>query len=176
MVTAPEALAVIGAAITDPWLLIDEQDRVLEFNAAFRTLFPRSVARKLSQSTAQELFSRDAFEPGGWFHLARSTSGAARLDELTAQIGEEHLRIIVSALPAPLDPGRSGTLIVLRNVTDEARVQERYKRLVEEAERERAEIKESLAARTREVLAANERLNALERELSRLKRSAGGSP
>src|SRR5439155_24304482 len=102
--------------------------------------------------------------------VACHEGGPIRLDELEAEVGGEKVRLITAAAPVDLPGGAKGALIVLRNVTDDARVQERYQKMVEEAEALRRDLAERLSLRTRDLLAANAELNRLEKEIGRLKR------
>lgn len=170
MADVVEALKILGPAFLDAWYVVDDQDRIVDFNAAFHALFPRPMARKLKTLTCREALT---LPPCGGAQCLRQTciaSGPSRLDELEAQVGNEKLRVIINAVPIPLPEGKTGALIVLRNVTDDARVQSQYQHMLEGAKEEKREMEEKLSSRTRELLAANTELNRLEREIARLKR------
>jgi hypothetical protein len=166
-----EALKLLGPAFLDAWYVVDAQDRIIDYNPAFHALFPRAVARRLKSMTCREA---SVLGPcGGELGCLRercTSTGPLRLDELEVQLGEEKLRLIVSAVPLPLGEGKVGSLIVLRNVTDDARVQAQYQQLIDGAQREMQELEDRIDARTRDLLAANAELNRLEREIARLKR------
>jgi PAS domain-containing protein len=170
MADVVEALKILGHAFLDAWYVVDDEDRIIDFNPAFFALFPRAVGRKLKGMTCRDAV---ALPPCAGAQCLRQTcvaSGPSRLDELEAQIADEKLRLIINAVPLPLPDGKTGALIVLRNVTDDARVQAQYQQMLEGAKEEKREMEEKLSARTRDLLAANSELNRLEREIARLKR------
>ncbi len=167
---ALQALSVLGAGFIDPWYVVDDQDRIIEYNAAFHALFPRAVGRKLKTQTCRDALSMSACAGEKCLRKTCQSTGAIRLDEVEAKIGETEYRLVLSAVPLDLGQGKIGALIVLRDVTDEARVLERYQELMEAVEAKRRELQDQLDARTRDLLLANHELNRLEQELARLKR------
>lgn len=170
MTDVVEALKILGPAFLDAWYVVDDQDRIIDYNAAFHALFPRAVARKLRGMTCREVMFLPPCAGRRCLRETCTASGPCRMDELEAEVGGERLRLIISAVPVPLPEGKVGALIVLRNVTDDARVQAQYQQLLDGAKEEKREMEEKLSARTRELLTANSELNRLERELARLKR------
>jgi hypothetical protein len=170
MADVVEALKILGPAFLDAWYVVDDQDRIIDFNSAFHALFPRSVARKLKSMSCREAVGLAPCAGEQCLRQICTASGPSRLDELEAQIGSEKLRLIINAVPLPFPEGKTGALIVLRNVTDDARVQAQYQQMIEGAKEEKREMEEKLGARTRDLLAANDELNRLEREIARLKR------
>ena len=165
-----DALKTLGPAFIDAWYVVDDQDRIIDYNPAFHALFPRSVARKLKGLTCRDASAEGPCRSQGCLREKCASSGALRLDELEAQFGDEQLRLIISAVPLPLGDGRHGALIVLRNVTDDARVQSQYQKLIDGAQNEMQDLEERIDGRTRDLLSANAELNRLEREIARLKR------
>ncbi len=168
----PDALELIGPVLTDPWYVVDGEDRIIAFNAAFHALFPRPLARRLKGLRCTEALPLPPCAQEGTClrQQACARAGPVRLEEQDFQLGERALRWVVSAVPLPLPSGEQGALIVLRDVTDEAQLQQRYQALVQSVEQERAGLQQLLDERTRELLAANDELNRLERELAALRR------
>jgi len=165
-----DALKILGPAFIDAWYVVDEQDRIIDYNPAFHALFPRAVARKLKGLSCRDASANGPCATQGCLRERCAASGALRLDELEARFSEELLRLIISVVPLQLSGGRLGALIVLRNVTDDARVQSLYQKLIDGAQNEMQDLEERIDARTRDLLAANAELNRLEREIARLKR------
>lgn len=166
-----EALKVVGPGILDPWYVVDGEDRIVDFNPAFHALFPRPVGRKLKGMGCRDVAVLPRCH--GSEQCLRASchaSGPMRLDEVDAVIGSRPIRVVVSATPVRLADGGTGALIVLRDVTDEARIQAQYRELSEAARQEQKALQEAVEARTRDLLAANQTLNALEREIARLRR------
>ncbi|HVE81543.1 MAG TPA: ATP-binding protein [Myxococcales bacterium] len=116
--------------ISDAFYIVDADDRIVSYNVAFRNMFPRSMVRSLREARCRDA----AFLPchGGQCLRERcAVEGAIRLDEIETTItnaqGEpESLRLIVTAGPVTLPSGQPGTMIILRDVTDEARIQAKY--------------------------------------------------
>lgn len=165
-----EALKLFGPVLTDAWFVVDEQDRIVALNAAFHQLFPRAIARNLKSMTCCEAVSLPTREGDRCLRRLCVSGGPFRLSEIDAEVGGQKLRLVISAVPLAFAPEKVGALIVLRDVTADARVQARYRELVDGMERQRRELEERLEARTRDLLSANEELNRLERELARLRR------
>ena len=163
-----EKLERIGSVIIDPYMVVDAELNILDFNGAFRSLFPRQVSRRLKKIRCCDALSLDICASGCIARAAWSKGQNVRLDEITGVIpatGEE-VRLIGSATPICDSAGKQiATLVIYRNVTDEAKVQAKYKTMLEEATRERQELEEELRGRTRELLDSNETINRLEQEL-----------
>jgi hypothetical protein len=170
---ALEALALLGPAISDPWVVVDDQEKILEFNSAFFALFPRSTGRNLKKLSCTEVAKLPGCGTGQCLRARCETEGAFRLDEVDVEVGADKLRLIISAAPLTLASGKIGALLVLRNVTDDAKVQQRYQRMVEEGERARVRLETELDSRSRELLGTNEELTRLEEELARLRKLLG---
>ncbi|MDQ3262154.1 MAG: PAS domain-containing protein [Myxococcota bacterium] len=159
------AVRSLGAAMLDPWVAVDAEDRIVEHNALFRELFPREVARELVGRTCGELLRLSATAR----ELA-AAEGPVRLDEQEAEVHGSRLRLIVSAAPLALEGDRPGTLLILRNVTEEARIQASYQQLEDTTRRQCEDLEQRLDERTRDLLTANDLINRLEGELARYKR------
>ncbi len=159
------AVKSLGAAMLDAWVAVDAEDRIVEHNALFRELFPREVGRELVGRTCGELLRLSATPR----ELA-AAEGPVRLDEQEAEVYGSRLRLIVSAAPLTLEGDRPGTLLILRNVTDEARIQAGYQQLEDTTRRQCEDLEQRLDERTRDLLTANDLINRLEGELARYKR------
>lgn len=170
MADALEVLKALGPALMDAWYVVDESDRIVEFNSVFHAMFPRAVARTLKGAECRRTLDLPPCRGDRCLRRACAESGSMRLDEVDVELGGERLRLIIGASPITLPGGGKGAVVVLRNVTDEARVQTRYQEMLEQAERERRELDQRVAARTKELLAANDVVTRLEQELAELKR------
>lgn len=165
-----EAVRKLGVAVLDAWVVVDAEDKILEHNALFRELFPRSVGRGLVGRSCRDTLQLSCCAGARCVRALCEEAGSVRLDEQEAEISGEKLRFIVGASKVELEAGRTGTLIVLRNVTEEARVQAGYQQLEDSTRRQCEELEERLDERTRDLLMANDLINRLERELARYKR------
>lgn len=168
MQTVLEKLRQIGGAIIDPYLVIDREHNILDFNGAFYSLFPRQVARRLKKMKCCEALKLDICEERCLGLEAMKKGQSLRYDEVAGIIAEsgEALRLIGSATALSDAQGRTvAALVIYRNVTDVAKVQAKYKSMLEEAGSERQVLQERLQARTRELLEANALANRLEQAL-----------
>jgi transcriptional regulator with PAS, ATPase and Fis domain len=165
-----KAIKVVLSAISDPWFLVDEEDRIIEFNGAFHALQAPEVARSLRNRSCKEVAKLGPCAQPQCLRQLCNAEGPIRLAEIPAEMGGRKMQMIVSAVPVPLAKGTQGALIVLRDVSDLARIQTEYRQLKDELSAIRSELEERLAARTRDLLASNEELNRLEKEIARMKR------
>ena len=160
-----EAVRNLGVALLDPWCVVDAEDRIGEHSPSFRDLFSRQTARRLTELTLKEALglSTTALKQG-------ASEGPLRLHEQEAELEGQPRRFHLGAVPVSLEGGTQGTLLLFRDVTEEARLQTRYQQLEEQARRSKEELEQELDERTRDLLTANDLINRLERELARYKR------
>lgn len=177
MSTLLERIEAIGAALLDPWLVVDGERRVLAFNRHFRALFDRATARRLPGSTCCAHLALAPCQGGGQCLalLALADDTPVRLDEIEAELVAEGERrtLIVSAngLHDPETGEGPYALLVLRDVSDLADMQRKYRELNEVRAAERAGLDQTLRAQTLALKAAHQALNARQEELNRLRRS-----
>lgn len=162
-----ELIRSLQGAFLDAWVVVDTQGTIVAFNRAFFTVFPRRIARKLEGTVLEEVleftFSEASLHPAAEC-LERGTN--VRYDEVEGCYdGGDTLNFIVCATPLGPADARTGALVVLRNVTDEAAIQSKYRDMIGEESDERADLRDVLARRTRELLAANDQLNTMQEEL-----------
>ncbi|HYV49287.1 MAG TPA: ATP-binding protein [Myxococcaceae bacterium] len=143
----------LSALIIDAYYIVDADDRIVSYNMAFRNMFGRAMMR-----TLREARCRDAsFLPchGGQCLRERcAAEGAIHLYELettaTDQKGNPvQLRLNVTAGPVTLPNGQPGTMIILRDVTDEAAIQAKYQKaqaVQQQLERQRREALAQMVA------------------------------
>ncbi len=166
----------IGAAIVDPWVVVGADRTVRAFNPAYRALFDRARARKLLGSACCEHLTLGVCQ-GGSHCLARRclTEGHQRYDEIDGQLADEPeaRTLIASAAPVPGDDGPVA-LMVLRDVSDAADVQRKYRHMLDEAARERARLEQAIGRRTKELKDAHMALNRLQQELVRFRKGLFG--
>lgn len=157
-----ESVRRLGVAVIDPWCAVDPEERLLEHSPAFRELFSREEGRKLVGRRLSELVGPEVAESV----LRGLADGPRRLHEQEVALGGGRRRFLLGA--APLEDG--GAVLFLRDVTEEAQLQERYQKMEEQIRRTREELEVELDERTRDLLTANDLINRLERELARYKR------
>jgi len=165
-----EQWKALGVAALDAWVVVDAEDRIVAHNPLFRDLFPRAVGRELVGMRSAEAIRLSS--PAGEKALPTLCSAGqpVRLDEQEAEIAGTRLRFIVGAAPLALEAEKSGTLVILRNVTEEARIQASYQQLEDTTRRQCEDLERRLDERTRDLVTANDLINRLEQELARFKR------
>ena len=169
----PSPLGRLAAVIPDPWFVVDLERNLREWNQAFRALFPRAVARDLGSKRCYEVLRLAICETDCIALRAVEKDDVIRLDQVPGCIVEtgEEVTLLASATPITgEDEASVGALVVYRNVTDDSRVQHKYKALLEEESELRRDLEARLRERTRQMLEANEESSRLELELSALRK------
>lgn len=110
-------IRILGSALFDAWFLVDDHDRILDFNPAFHALFPRSIARNLKLRKYGEVLKLTTDESCSLRDKCIAEGGRIRLDEIGCEIGDETLQLSISAIGVTLPGDVLGTLVLLRNVT-----------------------------------------------------------
>ena len=164
-----DAFNQISDVVIDAYFITDAEGRILDYNRAFFAFFSRSVARKLKTMTVSEAIpmERDVVTE------CMQTGRHVRLDEIPirAKGAAEELRVILSAIPLKADDDTvKGSLVILRNVTDEAMIQVKYQEMLETEARDRERLVEQIKERTGSLVDANELLLDLQRELMEYKK------
>src|SRR5438105_2409044 len=105
-----EELKALGPALLDAWYVVDEDDRIVDFNPAFHAMFPRAVARKLKTLSCREAAKLPACATEQCLRSVCQSQGPIRLDEVDAEVADEQVRLIISATPVELPKGGKGAL------------------------------------------------------------------
>ena len=164
-----DAFKQISDVVIDAYFITDAEGRILDYNRAFFAFFSRSVARKLKTMTVSEAIPMERDVVAECMKSGRHV----RLDEIPirAKGAGEELRVILSAIPLKADDDTvTGSLVILRNVTDEAMIQVKYQEMLETEARERERLVEQIKERTGSLVDANELLLDLQRELMEYKK------
>ena len=169
-----DAVREIAGAFIDAYAVVDRDQQVIAFNRQFFAFFPKSLARRLEGQSFDALIG---LELGGDAlsvtseALRRGTT--VRYDEVLGYVTDgPNLSLIVSATPLKGEPDATGVapiwgvLVLLRDVTDEAEIQTKYKRMLGAEAQESQRKDERLHEQGRQLLAFGEDLNALRAELS----------
>ena len=168
-----DALKQFSGAILDAYVVIDSSQRIVDFNGLFFGLFPRSVARGLRQSLLAEVLTLEL--EGNPIDLAEkclNASSTVRYDEVVGRIKDaEPVSLIVAATPL-VDQMQEviGAVMGLRNVTDEAQVQLKYKTMLEHEAREREILQQRIHDAEAELVTVKDQLNGVEVELRNFKK------
>ena len=159
--------------IIDSWFVCDAERNIVEFNRAFYSMLPRSVARGLKGKKCYEVLSLNICKDRCIAQQCWQDKKQLRLDEIDGRpAGDEKTRrYILSGLPILDDAGNPvGALEIQRDVTDEAEVQVKYQEMLDNEARERERLAGQIRSRTKELLEANQALLRAQRELRAIKK------
>ena len=168
-----DAVRELGDAFLDPWVVLDGNDTVIAFDARFRRLFSRQQARGLEGSQCCQFLTFDVC--GGGPHLAsqcRTEGRTLRFEEIEAQLeGDDTARRFTLAA-TPL--GKDAALVAVRDVTDVATMQQKYRALSAQKAESTESIQAELTRKTKELLDTHMELNRVQQELVRFKKGLFG--
>jgi hypothetical protein len=166
----------IGGVFIDPWVAIGPDRKIVAFNSHYRALFSRTEARQLTGSPCCKALGLGVCENGAACLAQRVLAdGPARFDEIDAQLTDEPTprTAIVSAAPVEAN-GERVALLLIRDVSAQAGVQQKYRTMLETETRARDQLTQELGRRTRELKDANMALNRLQQELVRFRKGLFG--
>jgi signal transduction histidine kinase len=170
----PDAVRELLEGSVDAAVILDHDRRVLYYNRAYEaigTLRGRALADRVKAGArCWEIFALDVCQSACVGCRARDAGRPLRVDEIRAVRGDgEDLTFIVTAVPL------AGDYIVetYRDVTAEVRVQRRLKALLDHERREKVDLEEVVAERTRELREAQAQL-VLQEKMSALGRLVAG--
>lgn len=173
---ADELLArirAVGAVFIDPWVAVDAEGIVVDFNPHYRALHNRQNARKLQGSPLTRYVELGV--DADLVAQCLDEGKPVRYDEIPVTIaGEETARsFIVSAAPVDGPDGRL-VLVLLRDVSDAAAVQRKYKTMLDRETKEKERLQDEIGRKTKELVDTNIELNRTQKELMRFKKGLFG--
>ena len=163
----------ISDIIIDSYFVVDTERTIVEFNRAFFAMLPRSVARGLKGKKCYEVLQLDICKDHCIAEQCWEAEKHVRLDEISGKVAKSDrpLSFILSALPiTDAEGNRAGAMVIHRNVTDEAQVQQKYQEMLENEKRERERLVNIIRSRTKDLLETGQELLATKRELMQFKR------
>jgi len=132
--TTLDVLRSISGALIDPWVVVDPDRTILATNRHFLSWYSRSAARKAKGSP----FDHYVFLEWGGKDLdvideTLQTRRPVRYDEVIGYVTDgPNLSLIVSTSIIGEDGGEpEAILVVLRDITDLARIQQKYRQAVD---------------------------------------------
>lgn len=158
-------------AIIDSWFVCDNERNIVDFNRAFYSLFPRSEARTLKGRKCADVMRLSICQSGCIAEQCWRERRHVRLDEIDGQpLGQAEdgpsRRYVLSSIPILDDAGNPvGALEIQRDVTDEAMVQDKYRKILDNEARERERLAGQIRTRTKELLDTNQLLLRVQKEL-----------
>jgi len=163
----------LSDVITDAYFVVDADRNILDFNRAFHAMLPRSVARGLKGKKCYDVLQLEICKENCIAQSCWKGKKHTRLDEINGKVAktDRKLTFILSALPFFDDDGApEAAMVVHRNVTDEAQVQVKYQEMLDNAKREREQLKHVIRARTKDLLETSQQLLKTQKELLDFKR------
>jgi PAS domain-containing protein len=163
----------VSDVIIDSYFVVDKDLTILGFNQTFYAMLPRSVGRGLKGKHCHEVLNLDICEERCVARQCMEARRQVRLDEISGQVvtTDRTLTFILSALPLLGDDGEpAGALVVHRNVTDEAQVQQKYQEMLETEKRERERLMHIIRERTKDLLETSNQLLTVQKELMAFRR------
>jgi PAS domain-containing protein len=160
----------VAPAIVDSYFVVDAERRIVDYNRAFYAMLPKPVARDLEGKKCFEVLQLDICGQRCIAQQCWRDRSHVRLDEITGRVAADpesrELRFVLSAIPIYDDDGEPvGALEIQRDVTDDAIVQGKYRRMLATEARERDRLATQIRARTRELLETNQRLLETQKQL-----------
>lgn len=168
-----DRIRAVGAVFIDPWVAVDAGGVVVDFNPHFRALHSRQNARKLQGSPLGRYVHLDL--PQDPVAQCLEEGKPVRYDEIPVRIeGEDaHRPFIISAAPLDGADGRLA-LLLLRDVSDAAAVQRKYKTMLDRETKEKERLQDEIGRKTKELVDTNIELNRTQKELMRFKKGLFG--
>ncbi len=162
--------------VIDSWFICDNERNIVDYNRAFFSLFPRPEARQLKAKKCHEVMRLQICQERCIAQQCWREGRQVRLDEIDGRpIGLPEdaptRRYVLSSIPILDENNRPvGALEIQRDVTDEALVQDKYKKMLENEARERERLATQIRTRTRELYEANQLLLKAQGELVQQKK------
>lgn len=158
-------------AIIDSWFICDKDRNIVEYNRAFFSLFPRPEARQLKSKKCFEVMRLGICQRSCIAEQCWREQRHVRLDEIDGRpLGQPDenppRRYVLSSIPILDDAGQPvGALEIQRDVTDEALVQDKYRKMLDNEAREREKLAAQIRARTKELIETNSLLLKVQKDL-----------
>jgi diguanylate cyclase (GGDEF)-like protein len=153
--------------MSDAAVLLDDKRKIIHFNAVYVTL--TGGRRRLLEKTiadGREPLRADALEGGLQAHResCMSTRQPVRLAELALSTDAgQSITVLLTMIPVIENDVAVGLIEYMRDVTDDARVQQRYRELLALEQARAAELERQVEERTRELQVALEEVTRLSR-------------
>ncbi|MCA9668399.1 MAG: PAS domain-containing protein [Myxococcales bacterium] len=167
-----ESLKQFAELLIDSYFVVDLDRNIVDFNRAFYSMLPRSVARKLKTKKCYEVLALSICKDRCIAEQCWKAKSHVRLDEITGSVEgiEGQRRYILSAIPLRDEAGNIvGAIEMQRDVTDEAIVQSKYQQQLDTSSKQLEDRENELERRTKRLLEVSRKLASAQRELVRAK-------
>jgi PAS domain-containing protein len=168
-----EPIKAVSDVIIDSYFIIDRERTILDFNQTFYAMLPRSVGRGLKGKKCYDVLNLDICQERCVAKQCWEAKRQVRLDEINGHVAttDRTLTFILSAMPLTGEDGElDSALVVHRNVTDEAQVQQKYQEMLENEKRERERLMYIIRSRTKDLLDTSQQLLTVQKELMEFRR------
>jgi hypothetical protein len=168
----PPGLLDFANVIIDSFFIIDRDHNIVEFNRAFHSMLPRTVARKLTGKKCYDVLHLDICQDNCIAKGCWQSGRHLRLDEISGRFDPEGeaQRLILSAIPLRDEQGEFiGALEIQRNVTDQAIVQAKYQAQIEASTKVQQKLEEDLQLRTKRLLEVSRQFYSAQKALLKSK-------
>ena len=168
-----EVVRGLGDAFLDPWVVLDADNTVVAYDARYRRLFARHQARALDGSACCQFLAFDVCGDGT--HLAsrcRAEGRTLRFEEIEAHLEGDDTPRRFTLAATPL--GEAAALVAVRDVTDVATMQQKYRALSAQKTQSTETVRAELTRKTKQLLDTHMELNRVQQELVRFKKGLFG--
>ena len=162
-------LVELAKGLTDACLVLSKDGAIIDYNRPFIKLFgiPRNEFKKIKGARRKDYVHLDTETKETLLEKCLTSQASVRLDEVHGKTNSgENLNLIVTAVPLK---GSGGEVLAVlesyRDVTDEARIHDKYKVFLDKEKRAKEELERQVQERTKELRQANEELKRAESQL-----------
>lgn len=115
-------------ALLDAFVVVDATGRILKCNALFSQLVGQRTRQILKANSFDDMISLSVAGKTLKIHDLIDTPGPTRFDEVSAKAeGGKELNLIIGVYPLTQDAEKHGAFVLLRDVTAETNLQDKYK-------------------------------------------------
>ena len=165
---ALDTLKTLSGAFLDGYVLLNRKQKLIDFNRVFHSYFPRNIARQLKRKTLAKVLTLElAGEPIDLPEQCMAKGKPLRYDEIIGRIGSDLTRnLLIAGVPLFNNKQEvTGAFVCLRDVTDEAQVQSKYKQMLDQEAHERELLQQRIQEAETELIQVKDHLNSVEKEL-----------
>lgn len=158
-----EALKKLSEVFLDPYVVVDQDGMILDYNRLFYSLFPRKVARGLKKTSLGQVLSLDQDAVAECIRTSRHVRFSEVVGKVTGS--DETMRLSLSAAPLMDQDRITAVLLLLRDETKEAEMQARIQKLQRSDQTERQILAQQLKDRTQKLIEANMKVFELRQQI-----------
>lgn len=159
----------LAKGVTDSSFVLTPDKKIVDFNRVFVKLHkvgPRSL-KAIKGSICQDFVDMEICEKNCILLKCLEVNAPVRFDEVKGKAKDgSKLNLIVTAIPVRNEKGKIVSVLEMhRDVTDEAKIHDKYKVLLDKEKRAKEELERLVEERTKELRKTNEDLKRTESQL-----------